>query len=129
MPPKLKIEVIHAASHPDKLNEEWIELHNEGDAPFNGEGCSITVARGNGRPRVVTTMKAGLIIKPQERVRIVTGSSGKKTHGEAPGGDVRNFHLFLKAPYVESSDVTVRVVNRQLEICKASSATEAASAG
>ena len=120
MPANIKIDQLHAASDKDKLNEEWIELVNEGDAPFNAEGCSISVARSaSARPRAVTTIKAGLILKGGERVRIVTGSSGKRSHGDAPGDDLRNFHLFLKAPYLDRSGLTIRLANRQVEICRA----------
>lgn len=119
MPAKLKIETLHGAPDKDKLNEEWLELLNEGDAPFNTEGCAISVAKTSGaRPRQVTTIKAGLVIQPGERVRLVTGSSGKKSHGDPPGDDVRNFHLFLKVPYLDRPGLTVRLANRQLEVCR-----------
>lgn len=116
----LKITEIATASHKKHLNEEWLELLNEGDAPFNGEGCALTVARGGGRPRTVTTLKAGLVVHPGERVRLVSGSPGKASHGQPPEApDVRNFHLFLKAPYLDRPGLTVRLVNQQhTEICR-----------
>ena len=121
MPSQLKIENVHGAGKGGKLNEEWIEVVNEGDKAFNGEGISITTARSSsGRPRVVTTLKAGLVIQPAERVRLVTGSSGKKSHGDPPDeAEARNFHLFLKAHYLDRPGLIVRLVNRQLELCRA----------
>ena len=119
MPPKLRIESLKGVSDKGKLNQEWFVLINEGDAPFNGEGCSVTVARSGGaRPKTVTTLKAGLIVKANEKVRIVSGSSGKKSHGEPPADDVRNFHLFLKVPFLDRPGV-IRLVNRQHELCRA----------
>jgi hypothetical protein len=116
----LKILSLHGTTGEGKLNEEWMVVVNESDKPFNAEGCSITVARGTGRPRTVTTLQAGLIIKGKETCRLVTGSSGKKSHGEAPAEpEVRNAHLFLKAPYLDRPGLTVKLVNRQLEICRA----------
>jgi len=116
----LKIQALHGSSEPDKLNTEWMVVVNHGEQPFNAEGCSITVAKGTARPRTVTTFQAGLVIKAGETCRLVTGSSGKKSHGEAPvEQDIRNAHLFLKAPYLEKSGMVVRVMNRQLELGKA----------
>ena len=88
---------------------------------FAGLTISISVTKSAGaRPRVVTTIKAGLVIQPGERVRIVSGSSGKKSHGEAPPEEgARNFFLFLKAGYLDRSGLLVRLSNRQVEVCRA----------
>lgn len=110
----LKITQMHPASDKKRLNEEWLELINEGEAPFNTEACALTTAIGGGRQRDVTTIKAGLVVHAGERVRLVSGSSGKKSHGDPPAEEgVRNFHLFLKVPYLDRPGVTVRLVNRQ----------------
>lgn len=116
----LKIQALHGASTKGKLSEEWMVVANESDGPFNADGCSITVARGAGRPRVFTTLKAGLIFQPNEVVRLVSGSSGKKSHGEAPEEDgIRNVFLFLKAGYLDKPGLKVRLTMRQREICDA----------
>ncbi|MCB9554882.1 MAG: lamin tail domain-containing protein [Deltaproteobacteria bacterium] len=121
MAANLVITAIQGPPNKKLLNNEWIELHNTGDAPFNGEGCSISVARGGARPKVITTMKAGLVMQPDERVRLVSGSPGKKSQGEAPEDDqARNFFLFLKAPYLDRPNVTVRLVSGQRELCRTS---------
>lgn len=116
----LKIEALSAAGEKGKLNQEWMLLHNEGDRPVNLEGVSIAVSRGGqAKPRVVTTLKAGLIIQAGERCRVVTGSSGRGSHGEAPSEEgVRNFYLFLKVPYLDRPHIIVRLMNRQHEICR-----------
>jgi hypothetical protein len=122
----LKIHALHGAGEKGKLNEEWIVIANEGDAPFNAEGCSISVGKGTQRPRTVITFQAGLVIKGKETCRLVTGSSGKKSHGEPPDdASVRTAHLFLKAHYLERAGLTVRLMNRQLEICRATYDPEA----
>ena len=120
MAAELVIEQVHRPSDPKRLNEEWLALANSGDAPFNTEGCSITVSRaGGGRPRIVTTLKAGLVIQPGEKVRLVSGSSGKKSHGDAPSEEGwRNVHLFLKGGYLDRPGLTVRLVSRQRELCR-----------
>ncbi len=114
----LKIQALNGASAKGKLNEEWMVVANESDRPFNADGLSITVAKGKARPRVFTTLKAGLIIQPNEVVRLVSGSSGKKSHGEAPEEEgIRNSFLFLKAAYLDRKGIKVRLTMRQHEVC------------
>ena len=117
----LKIEALSAVADEGKLNQEWMLLVNEGDGPFNLEGCSIATSRaGQAKPRVVTTLKAGLVLQPGERCRVVTGSSGRGSHGTAPEVEgVRNFYLYLKAPYLDRPQLRVKLMSRQHEICRA----------
>ena len=117
----IKITATQATTDKKQLNHEWIELTNEGTTPFNAEGCMLTTAVGSGRQRDMTTLKAGVVVQPGERLRLVTGSAGKQSHGEAPSAEgVRNVHLFLKAPYLERPGLTLRLVNRaHQELCRA----------
>lgn len=117
----LKIEDLHKAPEKGQLNQEWLVLINDGEKVFNGEGCFITVAKNaTARPRVVTTLKAGLIVQPKEKVRLVAGSPGKKSQGDPPQEEgMRNFHLFLKAPFLDSPTVVIRLVKGQMELCQA----------
>lgn len=125
----ITIEKLSPAAEKGKLNTEWILLANGGEGPFNTEGCTITTQKGKGRPSVAATLKAGLILQPGERVRLITGSSGRGSHGAAPEEEgVRNFFLFLKAPYLDKPGLVVRLMNRQREICKASYEGKAAAA-
>lgn len=104
---------------PGKLNQEYIIIKNESDRTFNLDGCSITVGKGSARPRLVHTFKAGLVLQAQESVRLVTGSSGKSSHGEAPEEPgIRNVHLFLKAPVLDKPGLTLHLMRRQVELCK-----------
>lgn len=117
---KLAIEGLHAATEQDQLNQEWITVANAGDVTFNAEGCSISVAKSvAGKPRVVTTLKAGLVIKPGEKVRLVSGSAAKKSQGPIPAEDdgVRNFYLLLKAPYLDKPGTVVKLGRGQHELC------------
>ncbi|MCA9668360.1 MAG: hypothetical protein KC503_22370 [Myxococcales bacterium] len=118
MPAELHIDDIQGIGKKGLLNHEWIALTNVGDAPFNTEGCSITTTSGGARPRVVTTMKAGVVIQPGEKVRLVSGSSGKKSHGDAPDDDYRNVFLFLKARYLDKTGLLVRISLGQHEVAR-----------
>ena len=116
----LVIKALNGPGKSGKLNEEWMVIANEGDNPFNADGCSITTGRGSGRPRIVATLPAGVHFQPREVCRLVTGSSGKKSHGEAPHEDqIRNIFLFQKAGYLDRPGTVVRLMSRQREICKA----------
>ncbi|MFH1132083.1 MAG: hypothetical protein V1754_12155 [Pseudomonadota bacterium] len=117
----LNIEELHSAPESGKINQEWVVLTNEGDNAFNTEGCSITVARGTGaRAKVVTTLKAGLVIQAKEKVRLVSGSMGRKSQGEPPVEEnMRNVHLFLKTAYLDKAGLVIRLVKGQMELCQA----------
>jgi hypothetical protein len=120
MAQKLTISEIHPAPEKKHINQEWITLHNEGDAAVNTEGCSVTVGKGGpSRPRLITKLKAGLILQPGEKARLITGSASKKSQGVPPEeGDIRNMHLFQKVGYLDRKGLTIRLVCGQLEICK-----------
>lgn len=116
----LKIEALSGIQEEGKLNTEWMVVVNESERPFNMEGCSIAISKGSAKARVVTTLKAGLIVQPKERCRLVTGSSGRSSHGETPVEEgIRNFHLYLKAEYLDRPSLVVRLMNRQHEVCRA----------
>jgi len=123
MATQLKLDTLTRAPKSKLVNREWLVLTNEGDAPFNTEGCSVTAGRPGtkGRPRTITTLKAGLIIKAGERVRLVTGSPGKSSQGDPPAEEegLQNYHLFLKMPYLDKPPLIIRLVNRQqVELCR-----------
>ncbi len=116
----LEIKGLAATSAKGKLNEEWLVVHNDSERAFNMDGCSITAGRGGGRPKIVHVIKAGLVLAAGETVRLVTGSAGKKSHGETPEDEgVRNAHLFLKAGYIKGAGLNVRLTRRQVELCGA----------
>jgi hypothetical protein len=117
----LKIQALSGVKDKGKLNGEWILLLNDSETAFNTEGCSISVGKVGARPRTVTTIQAGLILRPKETCRLISGSSGKTSHGTSPPEEegVRNIHLFLKGPYLERAGLVVRLMNKQLELCRA----------
>src|SRR5687767_11488272 len=96
---RLVIREIHPPRRSDELNDEWFVVENAGDKAFSTSGCSVLVGRGSTkRLRAVGTLDPGFTLQPQERVRVVTGSPGKKAHGAVPAaegeGGTRNYHLF-----------------------------------
>jgi hypothetical protein len=119
----LSIEKIQRAPNKKELNSEWFELKNASETPFNTEGCSLAVSRGGkGRPRTMTTLKAGVVVKPGETVRVVSGSPGRASQGAPPEetAECRNVHLFLKGQLLEKPGTTLHLLNKQqVELCRA----------
>lgn len=119
---RIAIREIHAAPSPTALNEEWFIVENLGDRPFSTAGCTVSVGKGQKamRLRAVGTLDPGFTLAPQERVRVVTGNPGKKSHGPAPDGDLRAYHLFLSSRLLEGGPGSVvAVALKQLEIARA----------
>jgi hypothetical protein len=112
---------LHKAKSADALNEEWLVLENTGPSVINAQGCALTVARrGQDRPRPVGTLDPGFILKPNEKIRLVTGTPSKKSQGTPPDDkELRNYHLFLKEPVLSGPGIVLRVAMKQLELAKA----------
>ena len=127
---QVAIRELHSASRSEALNEEWILVENIGSTPFRSLGCSVHVARslGGRGHRVGTTIDPGFLLRPGERIRMVTGTPGRKAEGTPPSEDeVKNYHLFLKAPVLaDGRGTVVRLVVNQAELCHAVFDPEAA---
>lgn len=92
----LKIVEIHPAEQSEALNTEWFVLENGGDKPFSTKNCTLSITRRGSKKRIeLGTLDPGFTIAPGERVRLVTGSPGKKVQGNPPEDDTRNYNLFL----------------------------------
>jgi hypothetical protein len=92
----LKIVEIHPAEEPEALNTEWFVLENGGEKPFSTKNCTLGVTRRGGKKRVeLGTLDPGFMLAPGERVRVITGSPGRKAHGKPPEDETRNYYLLL----------------------------------
>jgi hypothetical protein len=112
---------LHPAKSNEALNEEWLLLENTGPNVINAQGCALTVARrAADRARPLGTLDPGFVLKPNEKIRLVTGTPSKKAHGTPPEDkEVRNYHLFLREPVLSGPGIVVRVAMKQLELAKA----------
>lgn len=112
---------LHPSSAPELLNEEWLLLENTGPNVVNAQGCTLTVARRpNDRPRPLGTLEPGFILKPHEKIRLVTGTPSKKAQGAPPAADeLRNYHLFLREPVLTAAGQVVRLSIKQQELVRA----------
>jgi hypothetical protein len=120
---QVTIRMLHPKEQPEALNQEWIVLENTGGTVFRSHGCSLEVARSRGGRghRLGTTIDPGFLLRPGERIRMVTGTPGRKIDGPPPSEEeIKNYHLFLKAPVLaDGRGTVVRLVLNQVELCHA----------
>ncbi|MCS6915392.1 MAG: hypothetical protein RMK29_03855 [Myxococcales bacterium] len=119
----LVIRELHPAPAPGSLNEEWILVENTGPGQVSTAGCTLWVStRGRkGRRRLLGTLDPGFLIRPGEKVRLVTGSPAKQGQGTPPpeAEGVRNYHLFLREPVLHEPGVVLHLLLNQMELCAA----------
>ena len=100
----IRIIEIHPADDPKALNTEWFVVENVGDKPFSTRNCTLGVSRGGSKKRVdLGTLDPGFNLAPGDKVRVITGSPGKKVHGKAPEDAITNYSLFLNSPVLRGS--------------------------
>lgn len=125
----LVIRELHRASSKDALNEEWIVLENTGPQAVSAQGCSLSVARSaKDHPKILGTLDPGFMLKPGEKIRLVSGTASKKAQGTAPAesDSLKNYHLFLKENVLRGPGNVVRLSLKQLELAKGTFKPEAA---
>ncbi|HJZ84938.1 MAG TPA: hypothetical protein VKN99_07180 [Polyangia bacterium] len=118
----LKFLELHAARSSEMLNDEWFVLENAGPNDFISQGCKVTVAKNaQARGRLVGTIDPGFVLHAGQKIRLVTGSPGKKVHGSPPDekDDCKNYHLFLGGPILAGVGTVVRLVLNQVEMAQA----------
>jgi len=117
----LRIIEIHPAEGPKKPNTEWFVVVNEGEQPFSTKNCSLTVGKGKTRSkhRSLGTIDPGFVVGPGEKVRIVSGNPGKKSHGAMPDESERNYSLFLGGACMNRKKTIVTLTLRTRVIASA----------
>ena len=117
---------LHAPKDKELLNEEYLLLENTGPNPVSAAGCALTVARrAQDRPHPLGTLDPGFVLKPNEQIRLVTGTPSKKAQGTPPDDKtVKNYHLFLREPILKAAGLVLRLSLKQMEMAKATYAPE-----
>lgn len=113
---------IKPAESVEQLNTEWVVLENAGTAPFHTRGCGMTVGRrGSNKKSLLGIIDPGFVLKPGERVRMLTGNPSTEAHGTPPAEDdsVKNYFLFLPKAYVGTAGTVLTLVLRGLPVSKA----------
>src|ERR1043165_4858368 len=106
----------HAAPDKKKLNEEYFVLENTGGTAISTAGLQVVAARRGRRGSVLGVIDPGFMLQPGEKIVVVSGFPGKKSHGEPPARDgLRTYHLFQKQPLLQGDGTIIKLAMNQLE--------------
>jgi hypothetical protein len=111
---------IHSATDPEQLNTEWVVVENNGKLPFNTRGCGVTVSRkGQKKRSELGVIDPGFVLMPGDRMRMVTGNPGTKSHGEPPSEEtIKNYFLFLPQVMLKGPGTILTLTLRGLPVTK-----------
>ncbi|MEZ4401477.1 MAG: hypothetical protein R3B06_15740 [Kofleriaceae bacterium] len=113
---------IHAATNPEELNSEWVVLENDGKLPFVTRGCGMSVGRrGQKKRRELGIIDPGFVLKPGDKVRMLTGSPGASdgTPPEDGVDGVTNYYLLLPKHYLQGAGTFLTLTLRGQVVSKA----------
>ncbi|HET6279492.1 MAG TPA: hypothetical protein VFH73_00940 [Polyangia bacterium] len=109
----------HAAPDKKKINEEWFVLENTGGSAVSTGGLQVVAARKGKRGSVLGVIDPGFMLQPGEKIIVVSGVPGKKSHGEPPTRDgLRVYHLFQREGLLAGEGTTIRLAMNQVEVAR-----------
>jgi hypothetical protein len=109
----------HAAPDKKKINEEWFILENAGAQSVNTGGLQVIAARKGKRGSVLGVIDPGFMLQPGEKILVVSGVPGKKSHGEPPSREgLRTYHLFQRDPLLHGDGTLLRLAMNQVEVAR-----------
>jgi len=116
----LMFREAHPSPDKKKINEEWFILENSGATSISTAGLQVIAGRKGKRGSVLGTIDPGFMLQPREKILVVSGVPGKKSHGEpppAPDG-IRTYHLFQREPMLQGDGTILRLAMNQLEVAR-----------
>jgi hypothetical protein len=109
----------HAAPDKKKLNEEYFVLENNGGVAVSTGGLQVIAGRKGKRGSVLGVIDPGFMLQPGEKIIVVSGFPGKKSHGEPPARDgMRVYHLLQREGLLQGTGTTIRLALNQMEIAR-----------
>jgi hypothetical protein len=109
----------HAAPDKKRINEEWFILENAGATSINTGGLQVIAARKGKRGSVLGVIDPGFMLQPGEKILVVSGVPGKKSHGEPPTREgLRTYHLFQRDPLLAGDGTLLRLAMNQVEVAR-----------
>ena len=61
----------------------------------------------------------GFMLQPGEKILVVSGVPGKKSHGEPPSREgMRTYHLFQRSGLLEGAGTVIKLAMNQIEVAK-----------
>jgi hypothetical protein len=109
----------HAAPDKKKINEEWFILENAGAQSINTGGLQVIAARKGKRGSVLGVIDPGFMLQPGEKILVVSGVPGKKSHGDPPSREgLRTYHLFQRDALLHGDGTLLRLAMNQVEVAR-----------
>ena len=115
----LMFREAHATADKKQLNGEWFVLENAGATSISTGGLQVISGKKGQRGSVLGTIDPGFMLQPGEKILVVSGIPGKKSHGDPPARDgMLTYHLFQKEPLLRGDGTIIRLAMNQLEVAR-----------
>lgn len=115
----------HAAPDKKRINEEYFVLENDGASAVSTAHLQVISARAPRpgqkaeRGSVLGVIDPGFMLQPGEKILVVSGVPGKKSHGEPPSKEgMRTYHLFQRTGLLGAPGTIIRLAMNQIEVAK-----------
>lgn len=115
----------HAAPEKKRINEEYFVLENDGATAVSTahlQVISTKVPKPGQKPQrgsMLGVIDPGFMLQPGEKILVVSGVPGKKSHGDPPSREgMRTYHLFQRSGLLEGSGTVIKLAMNQMEVAK-----------
>jgi hypothetical protein len=115
----------HAAPEKKRINEEYFVLENTGATAISTAHLQVIVSRAPRpgqkaqRGSILGVIDPGFTLQPGEKILVVSGVPGKKSHGDPPVRDgMRTYHLFQRAGLLAGEGTVIKFAMNQIEVAK-----------
>ena len=115
----------HAAPEKKRINEEYFVLENDGATAVSTARLQVISARvprpGQKAERgsVLGMIDPGFMLQPGEKILVVSGVPGKKSHGDPPAREgMRTYHLFQRTGLLQGAGTIIKLAMNQMEVAK-----------
>lgn len=121
----LTFREAHAASDKKRINEEYFVLENDGASAINTARLQVISApptrpgQKGQRGSVLGVIDPGFMLQPGEKILVVSGVPGKKSHGDPAAREgMRTYHLFQKSSLLNGAGTVIKLALNQIEVAK-----------
>jgi hypothetical protein len=115
----LQFREVHATADRKKVNDEWFVLENAGATSLNTGGLQVISSAKGKRGAVLGVIDPGFTLQPGEKILLVSGMPGKKSHGEPPAREgMRTYFLLQREPLLQGDGTLLRLAMNQLEVAR-----------
>ncbi|MBC8131932.1 MAG: hypothetical protein H7X95_03050, partial [Deltaproteobacteria bacterium] len=108
-----------------RINEEYFVLENDGASAVSTAHLQVIATRATRpgmkpeRGSVLGVIDPGFMLQPGEKILVVSGVPGKKSHGEPPSREgMRTYHLFQRSGLLAGTGTVIKLAMNQMEVAK-----------